>query len=248
MKIQKCFLLLVIVVITGCSSQSNQYTQPEYLGDGIVDLDKLSFDSFNVEKFYEKVLKEGNHYSKDSVYSGPYYSYFDKNNMKLPCFHYSRDRTNSTDSVAKYNSLFFSKLYTITNLNNVPMSIGASTSFDKILAIDSRTVNEALKQFQKTLGTPIVKKERFVSTEYLSNTWELEDKHIRLVVVAREDYNEFSSDDLKVVINQKDNEISPKNPKVTFRIIMFITHKIYKEEIKDIPINKGIWVYYSSSY
>ncbi len=228
----KTIQLLIIISILFMSCTTSK------LGKQTLDLEKIDFATFNVNTFYEDALKEGGLYHKRKSYTGD--TYFDHSEKKWKGYFYFKDGTITTKEIAVYKQLSFTTLLALTDTNDKLLGINAGTSYAEEKAMTSKEIEVILHNFTTSLGKPEVLKEKKIE-EYLTNTWHIDGKIIRLVIAGR---SCFECGDIEVVIDELKNTITSTKPSTKFLIEFFVVDKVHAKTVKEMSARDG-WTFFN---
>ncbi|MDO7138892.1 MULTISPECIES: hypothetical protein [Flavobacteriaceae] len=204
----KIFLsIIMLIIITGCNGQSNSKFKKD-----ILNLEKLN-NNFNVDFFFDtdEVIYE--------KYNIGEYEYNTKGNIE-GVSEYTHKKSSSTDKLAVFDNLYFSKVGALTNSKNELLVFYAKNE-----NTDSITYHKMISKLKILYGNPIIKdssnstdrEKLFAKGTRL--TWF--DKNRVIQIYPKKTYDQFYKKD-------------------RFWVTIFIANKLYDKKLRG-NLNRGNW-------
>ncbi|GEM_PF-3672511 len=225
---KKTFVILTFV-FTGVLSCTSQLKQ---LGEGIFDLQKLSFHEFNAEQYFKDVINNYDYsYSikKEIIATNGFV--LDSNEKDTLGYSYATSQSTANDKLASYHKLFFSEIEAITTLKGDLLALHSYASYN-----DSLVVNETIKIMNQKFNDAEVFKDDFFG-EYTCRTWYKNDDIIQLVTSTRYIPVFYLDRDE----NNNETTVTEHEPKLLTRL--FITNKKNTKKIRG-KLNHGDWLFF----
>jgi hypothetical protein len=197
----------MLIIITGCNGQSNSKFKKD-----ILNLEKLN-NNFNVDFFFDtdEVIYE--------KYNIGEYEYNTKGNIE-GVSEYTHKKSSSTDKLAVFDNLYFSKVGALTNSKNELLVFYAKNE-----NTDSITYHKMISKLKILYGNPIIKdssnstdrEKLFAKGTRL--TWF--DKNRVIQIYPKKTYDQFYKKD-------------------RFWVTIFIANKLYDKKLRG-NLNRGNW-------
>lgn len=223
---KRTILILIIIFPIFVNAQT------EYLGEGIYNLEELSFKKFKASVFYSKALKGTSNFAyvkKEFIDT----AYFEDSITKATYgIAYLMKSFNSSGKAVNYQEMLFAKMEAITTIDGDLIAISAYSEYN-----DSLTVNKVIKILDKKWNVATIHKGDFFG-KYTCRTWYDNEKIIQLVTKPQ-----INKKETTIIVDKNNNASEIKaNSRTSLLTILFITTKKNREKIT--KIQHGDWLYF----